>query len=180
MKLTREGKQQKSAEFATELKGASQMFFSEYQGLKFQNLADLRAKLRPLGLRCRVVKNSIALHAVKQAGIDGANLDDIFKGPVAMISGPGADPASAAKVLFTFAKEFPQLKLKAGFLEKRWFSPAECEQLSKLGSKQEILSKLLGLINQPAVNVLSVLQAPARDVALVVKAYEQKLAKEKK
>lgn len=177
MKLSREGKKQRSSEFAQELKGASQLFFAEYQGLKFQELADLRAKLRPLELKCRVVKNSIARHAIEGAGIEG-RWDDIFRGPVAMIAGPGTDPVSAARVLVGFAKEFEKFRLKAGFVEKKWFSKAEVETLSTLGSRQELLAKLAGALNQSVAQIASVLQAPMRDLALALKALEDKKAKQ--
>jgi large subunit ribosomal protein L10 len=178
MKLSREDKKVKSAEFALEIKGSSHLFFTEYQGLRFKDLAELRSKLKPLGLRCRVVKNSIARHAIQQAGVDGPQLEKVLSGPVALVSGAGTDPVGAAKVLVSFAKDFPQLKIRAGFVDKQWFSPEQCSQLSKLGTRVEVLTQLASVLQQSISQIASVLQAPMRDLALVLKALEEQKKKQ--
>ncbi|MFH1574188.1 MAG: 50S ribosomal protein L10 [Acidobacteriota bacterium] len=175
MKLTKEQKKQKSKTFAVELQESPAVYFTEFQGLRFINISDLRARLRPHDVRYRVVKNAVAKHALMGAGVSG-DLDSLFKGPVGMVFGKGKDPVAAVKVLAAFGREFPKLKIKAGYLDSRWYTSDQCVALSKLGSRQELLGQLAGVLQQPICQIASVLQAPMRDLALVLKALEKKQA----
>ena len=173
MKLTRNQKTEKSKAWAEQLKAAPHLFFTEYQGLKFKELDELRAKLRPLHCRYAVVKNSLVRFALKNAGLEGADAK-LLKGPVGMVVSESEDPVAPAKVLAAFAKQFPKLKLKAGLVSQKWMTPAECQYLSTLGSRQEMLGKAVSVIYNVIIQPLAVMQAPARDVLMVVKALEQK------
>ena len=173
MKLTKVQKTDKAKDLAEKLKAAPHLFFTEYQGLKFKELDELRAKLRPLRCRYAVVKNSLVRYALKNAGLEGPDAK-LLKGPVGMVVADNDDPVAPAKVLAAFAKQFPKLKLKAGVVNQKWMTPAECAHLSTLGSKQELLGKAVNLMYTLISQPLAVMQAPTRDVLLVVKALEQK------
>ncbi|OGS04974.1 MAG: 50S ribosomal protein L10 [Elusimicrobia bacterium RIFCSPLOWO2_12_FULL_59_9] len=169
MKLTRAAKKQKSSGLAETFKDSSHVYFTGFQGLKFQHLQDLRLKLKPFSSRYQVVKNSIAHHALKEAGMENAKVN-LFEGPVALVFGRSSDAAGVAKVLIEYAKQEPALVLKAGFLEGRWFGPEEVSRLSKLGSRQELLAELAGSLYSCVSQIAGVLQAPIRDLASVLTA----------
>ncbi|HAM35657.1 MAG TPA: 50S ribosomal protein L10 [Elusimicrobia bacterium] len=173
MKLTKKEKVEKSQKMAESLKGAPHLFFTEYQGLKFQELDELRAKLRPLRCGYAVIKNSLVRYALKNAGLDVADAK-LLKGPVGMVVSQGDDPVAPAKVLATFAKQYPFLKIKAGLVSQKWITPAECQKLSTLGSKPELLAKLAGTLYSAVAQSAGVLQAPIRDMVLVLSALEEK------
>jgi large subunit ribosomal protein L10 len=173
MKLTRNQKTEKSKALAEQLKAAPHLFFTEYKGLKFKELDELRSKLRPLRCRYAVVKNSLVRFALKNAGLEGPDAK-LLKGPVGMVVSESDDPVAAAKVLSAFARQFPKLKVKAGLVSQKWMTPAECQHLSTLGSRQEVLGKAVSILYNVISQPLAVMQAPARDVLLVVKALEQK------
>ncbi len=173
MKLTKNDKIEKSKAVAEALKKAPHLFFTQFQGLKFVELDELRAKLRPLHCRYAVVKNSLVRYALKNAGIDGVD-PKLLKGPVGMVVSDLDDPVAPAKVLAAFAKQFPLLKIKAGFVGAKWMTPAECQTLSTLPSRQELLGKAVNVIYSVISQSLAVVQAPTRDMLLVVKALEEK------
>ncbi|MDD5656499.1 MAG: 50S ribosomal protein L10 [Elusimicrobia bacterium] len=173
MKLTRKEKVEKSKDIADKLKNSPHLFFTEYQGLKFKELDELRAKLRPLRCRYAVIKNSLIRHALKGAGIPAADVK-LLKGPVGMVVSDLDDPVAPAKVLAAFAKQYPFLKVKAGLVSQKWMSPAECQTLSRLPSRPELIAKAVGMMYSVICQPVSLMQAPARDVLLVVKALEQK------
>ena len=188
MRLNKEEKKKAAEAFARELKGTSTLYFTEYQGLKFQDLLELRKRLLPSKLRFRVVRNSIARNALQESGLTApaastdvsgacegkgkASWDSLLTGPVALVYGEG-DPFGAVKVLVSFSKDFPQLKIKAGFLENQWFLPKECIQFSKVGSRQELLAQIAFALQQTITQIASVVQAPMRDLALVLRALEE-------
>ena len=173
MKLTRVQKTEKAKVLAEKLKAAPHLFFTVYQGLKFKELDELRAKLRPLHCRYAVVKNSLVRFALKNAGLEGPDAK-LLKGPVGMVVADSDDPVAPARVLAAFARQFPKLKVKAAVVSQKWMSPAECQHLSTLGSRQEILGRAVSVLYNVISQAVAVVQAPTRDVLLVVKALEQK------
>src|SRR5207302_1128135 len=177
MKKTKNEKIEQSKAVAESLKKAPHLFFTEFQGLKFVELDELRAKLRPLKCRYAVVKNSLVRYALKNAGVDGVD-PKLLKGPVGMVVSDSDDPVAPAKVLAAFAKQFPLLKIKAGFVGAKWMSPADCQKLSTLGSRPELLAKLAGTLYSAVSQSAGVLQAPIRDLVLVLAALEDKKKKE--
>ena len=137
-------------------------------------LDELRAQLRPLKCRHAVVKSSLVRYAIKSACIDGVD-PKMLKGPVGLIVADNDDPVAPAKVVATLAKKFPQLKIRAGYVSQKWMTPAECDTLSKLPSKQELMGKIVGLLYTLVSQPVAIAQAPTRDMVLVVKALENKL-----
>jgi large subunit ribosomal protein L10 len=174
MKLTKTQKIESSKVLAEKLKAAPHLFFTEFQGMKFVELDELRAQLRPLKCRHAVVKSSLVRYALKGAGIDGVD-PKMLKGPVGLIVADNDDPVAPAKVIATLAKKFPQLKVRAGYVSQKWMTPSECESLSKLPSKQELMGKIVGLLYTLVSAPVAIAQAPTRDMVLVVKALENKL-----
>ncbi|MHB2025603.1 MAG: 50S ribosomal protein L10 [Elusimicrobiota bacterium] len=177
MKLTRVEKKEKAKKLSDVVGKAPYLFFTEYQGLKFLELADLRGKLGPLGGRYSVVKNSQLRHALKGAGIDGAD-PKLLKGPLGLVVSAGEDPVSAAKVLAAFAKQFPVFKIKAGYVGQRWMTAVECQKLSSLGTRPEMLAKLVGLLYANVAQSAAVLSAPLRDFVFALSAVRDKKEKE--
>jgi large subunit ribosomal protein L10 len=173
MKLTRQGKQEKASSYAKELEGAG-LFFSAYQGMKFKELEDLRVKLKPANGKIRVVKNSIALHALKAVGVDSPQVAELLAGPTALSAVKGDEAITAAKVLVNFSKDNQNFKIKAAFVDGKWLTSEQVTALSKIGSRLELLTQLAGLLQQPTQLIASVLQAPMRDFAYAVKAVEEK------
>ena len=173
MKLTKVEKTAKAKVLAEKLKAAPHLFFTEYQGLKFKELDELRAKLRPLRCRYAVIKNSLVRYALKNAGLEGPDAK-LLKGPVGMVVADTDDPVAPARVLAAFARQFPKLKVKAGIVCRQWQTPAECQHLATLGSRQELLGKAVSVLYNVISQAVAVVQAPTRDVLLVVKALEQK------
>ena len=173
MKLTKTQKTEKGKALAERLKAAQHLFFTEYQGLKFQDLQTLRSRLKTAGARYAVVKNSLVRHALGGVGVTVAEAG-LLKGPVGMAVVEGDDPILAAKTLTIFGREFPKLKIKAGFVERRWMKALECVALASLGSKHEVLGRLASALYGSVAQAAGVLQAPIRDFVLVLKALEDK------
>jgi large subunit ribosomal protein L10 len=173
MKLTKVQKTEKAQVLAEKLKAAPHLFFTEYQGLKFKELDELRAQLRPLRCRYAVIKNSLVRYALKNAGLEGPDAK-LLKGPVGMVVADSDDPVAPARVLAAFSRQFPRLKVKAGVVSRKWMTPVECQHLSTLGSRQEVLGRAVGVLYNVISQSVAVVQAPTRDVLLIVKALEQK------
>jgi large subunit ribosomal protein L10 len=177
MKKTKDEKIETSKALADALKKAPHLFFTEFQGMKFVEIDELRAKLRPMRCKYAVIKNSTVRYALKNAGIDGID-PKVLKGPVGMVVADSDDPVAPAKILAELGKKFPQLKVKAAFVGAKWMTPADCKTLSTLPSKQELMGKIVNLLYTLVSQPVAVVQAPTRDMVMVVKALADKKSKE--
>ena len=153
-------KAQLVTEVAEQFKNASSVVVVDYLGITVEEATNLRAELRNAGVQFAVVKNSILSRAAKEAGLEG--MDDIFKGPSA-VAFSNEDVVAPAKILADFAKKVEALEIKAGVIEGKVSSKEEIQAIASLPSRDGLLSMLL-----------SVLQAPIRNVALAVKAVAEK------
>ena len=153
-----EMKSQLVAEYAAQFKESASLVVVDYRGLTVAEVTELRQQLRAEGVEFKVLKNNISRRAVTEAGFEG--LGEAFVGPTA-VAFSKEDVVAPARVLYNFA-----LELKAGLIEGSVASLEQVMELAKLPNREGLLSMLL-----------SVLQAPMRNMACVVKAVsEQKEA----
>lgn len=136
-----------------------------FQGLTVEKDQQLRRQLREAQLSYRVVKNTLAQRAVENTPLEG--LREHFIGPTA-IAYSKDDPVTLAKVLTKFARENAQFTFKAGVVEGRVISVKDIDVLSTMPSKEELISKLMFLINAQAQRLAVAVGGVARNLAVVV------------
>lgn len=151
-------------EIAEKMKTASAVLVVDYRGLKVEQATELRKQLREAGVDFKVYKNTMARRAAEETGFEA--LVPHLKGPNA-IAFSEEDVIAPAKVLHNFAKENEDLVIKAGVIEGEEVTVEEIQALAELPSRDGLLSMLL-----------SVLEAPMRNVALAAKAVADKKAEE--
>lgn len=147
------------------------LFAMDYRGLNVSEATELRRKIREMGAQYRVVKNTLALRAMQGTPLE--SLGSHFKGMTALAY-TGSDPVALAKVLNDFAKDVPALAFKVGVVSGKQVQVEEFKALATLPGKEELLAKLLYVLQAPMQNLLSVFQASARDLILVLKAAADK------
>lgn len=143
-------------EVAEKFNAAASVVIADYRGLTVEEVTTLRKQLREAGVEMKVIKNSILSRAAKQAGLEG--LDGVFTGPTA-VAFSNDDVVAPAKIMDEFSKDAKALELKGGIIEGKVASLEEITALAKLPNREGLLSMLL-----------SVLQAPVRNVAYAVNA----------
>ena len=122
-------------------------------------MTKLRAKARENGVYLRVLKNTLVRRAV--AGTQFEALADQMVGP--LVYGVSADPVAAAKVLHQFAKEDNKIVIKAGSYNGKVLNAAEVAELASIPSREELLSKLLFVMQAPVSGMARVLAAVAEE-----------------
>ncbi len=138
-------------------------YLVDFKGLKVKDISQLRDRVRDSSGHIKVVKNTLLKKAAEGTGLSGANV--WMEGPTALAWAP-TDPIPLAKVLVTFSKENPHLKLKGGVVDGKAVDAATVETLSLLPGLDGIRSQLLGLLQAPATKLAVLLQTPARNVAV--------------
>ena len=89
------------------------------------------------------------------------------------------DPVAMAKALTKYAKDTPEFTFKVGVVEGRVIKIKEIEALATMPSKEELMSKLLFLINAPAQRLVTAMNAVPRNLAVVIdQGVQQKKFKE--
>jgi len=161
-------KKQKSSEvefLKTEFAGATNMVVVQYKGLSVESDTVLRNKVRESGSKYRVIKNKLANIAAE--GTPVGQLCDSFSGPTAVAYNSG-DPVALAKALSDYAKEHPIFEFKSGMVDGRVVDISTLAQIAALPSHEELLAKLMFLINAPAQRMATALSAVARNLAVAL------------
>jgi large subunit ribosomal protein L10 len=147
------------------LQKANNVFVTGYEKLRVDQDFELRKVVRGAGGKYRVIKNNVA-----EKASEGTAAEAVLKGLRGMTSlaYTANDPAALAKALTTYAKANPTFTFKAGMVEGRVIDVAAINDLANLPAKEEILAKLLYLINAPAQRLLTTLNAVGSSLAVVV------------
>lgn len=151
-----EAKKQIVQEIADKMKSSKSTIVVDYRGLNVTEVTELRKQLREAGVEFKVYKNSLTRLAADSVELSALN--ESLTGPNA-IAFSNEDVVAPAKILNDFAKKHEALEIKAGVIEGNVATQEEVKALAELPSREGLLSMLL-----------SVLQAPIRNLALATKA----------
>ena len=148
-----------------ELETLKNLFVTGYEKLRVDQDFELRKTVRASGGKYRVVKNNLA-----EKASEGTPAEPILKGLKGMTSMAftTADPVALAKALTAYAKANPTFTFKAGLVEGRVIEVKDISQLAAMPSKEEIFAKLLYVINAPAQQLVTAMNAVGRNLAVVV------------
>lgn len=145
------------AEVSAQVANAQTIAIAEYRGIEVGDLTVLRKKARESGVYLRVLKNTLVRRAVADTSFAG--LADHMVGP--LIYSVSADPVAAAKILSDFAKTNDKLVLKAGSYAGKVLDKAGVQALASVPSREELLSKLLYVMQAPVAGFVRGLAALA-------------------
>ena len=140
---------------AEEIKDAQSVVLVDYRGLTVAQDTELRKQLREAGVVYKVYKNTMMKRAFEGTEFEG--LENCLEGPSA-IAVSKDDATAPARILCKFAKDAPALELKGGVVEGTVYDVAGLTELSKIPSREELLSKLLGSIQSPITNFARVIK----------------------
>ena len=143
-------------EVAAKFEESASAVIVDYRGLTVEQVTELRKQLREAGVEMKVIKNGILTRAAEKAGLEG--LDEVFTGPTA-VAFSSEDVVAPAKIMNDFAKTADALEIKGGIIEGKVSTVEAIKELATLPNREGLLSMLL-----------SVLQAPVRNVAYAVNA----------
>lgn len=144
----------------------------DFRGLTVPAVTKFRRNVREAGSHYRVVKNSLALRAVKGTPLE--KLAAHFEGATG-VAYSSSDPVALAKVLMDFAKENPNLRVKGGLVAGTdVLDAAGVKSLSAMPSLPELRAMLLRTLQAPATQLLRLMSTPPEQLARVLKAHQEK------
>lgn len=163
------------AEIKDRLTASAAVFITEYRGMTVGELAALRTELRKAGGEYKVVKNTLATIAAREAGIE--DLLAMLEGPTAWAWIAG-DAIAAAKSLSEFTKRAPALVVKGALFEGKVFGPAQAKALASLESREVLLSRTAGMFLSPIQQAANLFAAPLNKLGAGLAALRDKREKE--
>ena len=170
--MNRTEKAQLIEELHKELESSPHAVLVDFRGLSVPAVTEFRRKVKAAGSHYRVVKNSLALRAAKGTALE--KLGNKLEGTTG-IAYTKDDPVALAKVLVDFAKDHPQLAVKMGVVSgSQLLDASGVKSLSTMPSLPELRSRLLGLLQAPATQLVRLLGTPATQLARVMKAHQDK------
>jgi large subunit ribosomal protein L10 len=170
--MNRTEKAQLIEELHKELESSPHAVLVDFRGLSVPAVTEFRRKMKAAGSHYRVVKNSLALRAAKGTALE--KLGDKLGGTTG-IAYTKDDPVALAKVLVDFAKDHPQLAVKMGVVSGSQLLDANgVKSLSTMPGLPELRSRLLGLLQAPATQLVRLLGTPATQLARVLQAHQEK------
>ena len=142
-------------EISAGIKDAQSVVLVDYRGLTVEQDTALRKSLREAGITYKVYKNTMMNFAFKGTEFEG--LSEYLEGPTA-IAISTTDATAPARVICKFAKDAKALEVKGGVVEGTKYDAAGILEISKIPSREELLSKLLGSIQSPIANFARVIK----------------------
>lgn len=163
--MNRDEKAQAISEFAGGIGKATNAFLIDFKGITVPQVTELRKQVRESGSEYIVVKNTLALIAVKDSPL--TQLSKQFTGMTA-VAYNATDAVALAKVLTKFAKDVPTVQFKGAMLGGQVVAATEIQNIANLPSREELVSKLLFLLQSPIRGLATVLAANIRNLAVVI------------
>ncbi|KAI4385718.1 hypothetical protein MLD38_003713 [Melastoma candidum] len=175
--ISRTKKEETVEAVKTHLQDCSLIAAINYKRFTVKQFQELRRSL-PESATLIVAKNTLVFKAVE--GTPWEALKPCMKGMNAWMFVRGEEIPAAIKPYRTFQKEkkLEENDFTGAVFEGKFYGPGEVKELESLPTRAEIYSKLLGGLQGPAIGLVSTLQAPGRDVVMVLKAFVQKLEEE--
>lgn len=147
-------------EIKEKFNSAISVTFVDYRGLTVEQDTKMRRDFREAGVEYKVYKNRLVLKALEELGHKG--YEDVLEGTTAVAFGM-KDEVAAPRILCKMAEDSKTMQIKCGMLNGNRIDAKMVEQLSKIPSREVLVSKLLYL-----------LQSPVRSVAIALKAVADK------
>ena len=159
------------AELATRFRQMAHAVLVDFTGVSAQQANALRAKLGEQGAQMVVVKNSLAVLALRQ--LEMLDVAELVNGPTAFICG-GDDPVDLAKMVFGWGKAEGVLQVRGGMVEGRAIDAEGMAAVAAVAPLQVLRAQLAGAIAAPLSGFVGALNGVLRNVVGVLNAIAEK------
>lgn len=153
--LTKQAKTEIINDLSSQFKSSPSIFVVEYKGLKVREIESLRKGVSEADADLKVIKNTLLRKASEQTDIE--QISDLFEGPTA-VAICEKDSPKVAKVFVDSLDDYPALKIKGGFVDGKVVGFDEIKEISKLPSREELITKFASMLKAPMGNMVTTLK----------------------
>ena len=172
MTLTKEQKKNLIDELSEKISSSKAVVFTNYQGLKVQDINELRKKLKQKGIYYKVVKNTLLKKVMRDKGIKFE--ESLLDNPAALAFGL-SDEIEANKVVYEYAKSNEKLGILGALVGREFVDKDTVKSLALLPSREELYAKVVGSISAPISGFVKVMAGNLRGLVSVLKQYSEKV-----
>lgn len=169
--LTRQQKEQQVADLHNKLGKIKSLIFTDYSGVRVDELTKIRRNLKEQGIDYKVIKNRLFKIALNQRKIDIEK--NLLERPLAAAFSY-QDEVAPAKILSEAQKQTEALEILGGIYNDRYIDQKEVMKLAKLPGRDELLAKIAGSLNAPISGLVNVLAGNMRGLINVLSQYQLK------
>jgi len=170
-KAVRPEKAEAVAVLKKKFSNATGIILADFTGLTVAEVNDLRRKCREAQVEYRVIKNTLARLAAREADI--GELEEHFQGPVA-VAMSDTDSIAPARVIAEFRRTVQKPVFKAGYVEGKMFTPAEIRRIAVLPSKEGLIGQVIGAVQAPMTQIVFTLEGLLRNLVSILEQASQK------
>ena len=162
------GKQQKEQivnNFKSSFSDTPSFLLVNFRGAKVSEFELLRKKLRDNNAVLTVVKNNLLKKASENTDFESIFTDSVGETAITFLE---ENYVEVTKTFVEIEKDFPNLEIRVGFIEGKSMDKAELEKISKLPSREVLISQMISMLNQPIVKFINVSKAIPRNLVNVL------------
>ena len=167
----------KKVEEIKEIFDSSGVYLFDYRGLTVSQMETLRNRVKELGANVKVFKNRYAIKHFENENLEYGR--DVFHGPMAAAYA-NDNFVEVAKAMVELEKELEKVDIKAGFIENTFADKSKIKEVAKLPSKEQMLATLAFSIGMPLRKMGMALNAPLKNMLILMKNLKDKKEKEEK
>jgi large subunit ribosomal protein L10 len=150
---------------------AAGIILADFTGLTVAEANALRRKCREAQVEYRVIKNTLARLAAREADI--AELEEHFQGPIAVVMSE-TDSIAPARVIAEFRRTAQKPVFKAGYVEGKLFMPEEIRRIALLPSREGLIAQVIGAVEGPMAQLVFTLEGVLRNLISILEQASQK------
>jgi len=169
--VKREEKEKFIQDLTDTLEKIDNFYLVDFKGITVSQSTELRRLMRENSYSFRVIKNRLALRAVREDFPE--SLGECFQGPTALAFAP-QDPFGLARILKDFSEQNKVLAVKGGMLEGQFIAPEKFNEIANLTSREDLLNKMAYLMTFPLLRLVRTWQAPLLSLGRVLSQFKDK------
>ncbi|MEO8447295.1 MAG: 50S ribosomal protein L10 [bacterium] len=176
--MNKEQKAESVREIKEMIESSEAMYFTDFTGLTVEEVNELRKEFYKSELKYKVVKNTLTVRALKEAGKYSSHVEkltEVLHGPTGIVFAY-KNPVAPAKILKKFADKIDRPKLKVAIVENEIYDSKQLNLLASLPSKEEVISGILSSLDSPASGIVGCINAAMRDLFSVIEEVGKKKA----
>ena len=159
---------------SSDLKGVHSAILVNYSGLSVANQQQLKKRLKEVGARFIIVKNTLFRIAAEKSKLPKELSDNsVVTGQNGLVLADD-DPIKPLSIIAAFAKEFELPQIRVGIVEGSFQDQSQLTNLASLGGKDAIIGQLVGLMSAPAYNIVGTLQAKLQELTYILDSISHK------
>lgn len=149
------------------LKDKPNIFILNFSKVTVKDITILRQKIKEKGSNYIVAKNTLLKRAFEESGIQ--SLNEYLEGPTAIVVSP-SKPEEVAKILIDYSSQNTEFYFKGGYIDQKPEKAESLKALATLPPKEELIGRVLFMLNNPIQRLVNVLSSPLSGLCRVLQA----------